>query len=159
MPVITIAIILFLLFFSVDEVFAMTTTKQTNPGNENDPVWRTCYAVAAAEGFGPADNASTKMNNPGDLSPGDEHGQLTAGPAEFHGGSYLIHFATVEGGWTALHDKIQNIVNGTSTVYSPDWTWLQIAQKYAGNWQAWADNVTSYLGVKTSDRFGDYFGV
>lgn len=157
--IVSIVIVVFILFFGVVAHGQTVTNVSSLYGSETDPIWKVAHAIARAEGYGPTENASTKLNNPGDLSPGDEHGQATTGNAEFHDGSYIIHFATPLAGWTALYRKIQNIVNGTSKVYSPDWTWSQVAKEYAGNSSDWARNVTEYLGVSVNDRFGDFFGV
>jgi hypothetical protein len=130
----------------------ITENPTTWPGSSfayaNDKVWNICTAVALAEGFNlGAGAAPFDLNNPGDLSPGDEAGQPTAGPAQSHGGSNIIYFKTSEGGFVALYHKFNNIVNGDSSVYPVDWTWNQVASRYAGNSQSWLNNVTAYLGV------------
>jgi hypothetical protein len=113
-------------------------------------------AIARAEGFYVAGTAPSLMHNPGDLSPGDEHGFATGGPPEYHGGSFVIHFATDADGWNALRLKLSNIANGVSAVYSPDMTWNEIASRWAGNSGAWVNNVTSFLGVEKDSTFADY---
>lgn len=141
----------------------ITQDQSTWPGASvqypNGRVWDICTAVALAEGFnqGPG-TAPYNLNNPGDLSPGDEDGQPTAGPAQAHGGSEIIFFATVENGFIALYNKFSNIVNGSSTVYPKTLTWTQVAQKYAGNSDAWVANVTNYLGVSPSSTPAQYVG-
>lgn len=127
----------------------------TWPGG--DLVWTVCQAIASAEGANLAGSAPDRYNNPGDLSKGDEHGQTVAGYQVLPDGEKLIVFATKEGGWAALYSKISNIVSGSSTAYSPSMTWTQIAQKYAGNWQAWVANVTGFLGVGPNDVFQNFF--
>jgi hypothetical protein len=118
----------------------------TWPGT--DKIWNICIAVALAEGYNNGIGcAPFDLNNPGDLSPGDEAGQSTCGGAQEHGGSAIIVFCTAEAGWSALYTKFSNVVNGRSDVYTPSMTWTAIAHKYAGNWQAWLNNVTNYLGV------------
>lgn len=122
-----------------------------------DRIWDVCRAVAQHEGYGKAGDAPTNLNNPGDLSPGDEHGYATGGPAEFHGGSYIIHFATADDGWGALYAKFSNIVNGISRVYSADWTWPQIGQEYAAD-PNWGAAVAALLGVDPTSTLNDYVG-
>lgn len=122
-----------------------------------DPIWDVCRAVAHAEGYDVQGSAPAKLNNPGDLSPGDEHGFATAGAAEFHGGSYVIHFATPTDGWSALYAKFSNIAADISTVYQPDWTWEQIGAKYASD-PNWPNNVAAALGVDPSSTLADYVG-
>lgn len=121
-----------------------------------DRLWDICRAIAHAEGYdrGPG-TAPWDLNNPGDLSPGDEHGYGTAGPAEFHGGSYIIHFATPADGWNALRLKFFNAANGYSNVYLPDMTWAQIAAKYAGDAANWGRNVAANLGVDLETTLND----
>jgi hypothetical protein len=132
----------------------ITGDPSTWPGD--DPIWNICCAVAIAEGYNVSGSVPFDLNNPGDLSPGDEDGQSTCGGAQSHGGSQVIVFCTAEGGWTALYNKFNNIVNGNSSVYPVSWTWTQVAQKYAGNWQAWLNNVTSYLGVDPTSTPAQY---
>ena len=122
-----------------------------------DPLWDICRAIAQQEGYGKAGAAPTNLNNPGDLSPGDEHGFATAGAPEFHGGSYIIHFATPDDGWGALRAKFQNIVDGNSKVYGADWSWLQIGQQYAAD-PNWGTGVASILGVDPNSSPADYVG-
>jgi hypothetical protein len=126
-------------------------------GYANGQIWNICAAVALAEGYnGGIGVAPYDLNNPGDLSPGDEAGQETAGLPETHGGSTIICFATAEGGWIALYTKFSNIVNGVSRVYPATYTWAQVAAIYAGNSSAWLNNVTSYLGVEPSTTPAQY---
>lgn len=116
-----------------------------------------CRAIALAEGANSAGNAADRYNNPGDLGRGDEHGQTVTGYVTLPDGEILIIFATKEGGWQALYQKIANIAAGTSSAYSPQMTWRQIGQRYAGNSATWTANVTRVLGVSPDSRFGDYF--
>lgn len=100
-------------------------------------------AIAHAEGYGPVGNVPTRANNPGDLSKGDfgDTGKyLIAGDGE-----QVIQYATAQDGFNALYEKLQNIADGNSSVYSPSMTIAQMAAKYAGNSQVWAANVTAYL--------------
>jgi hypothetical protein len=128
-------------------------------GYANGNVWNICAAVALAEGYnGGPGVAPYDLNDPGDLSPGDEAGQATAGAPQAHGGSEIIFFATAEGGWIALYHKFLNIVTGNSTVYPKTLTWAQVAKIYAGNSAAWLNNVTSYLGVDSTSTPAQYAG-
>lgn len=124
-----------------------------------DAIGNVCHAIALAEGYnlGPG-HAPYDCNNPGDLSPGDEHGFATAGPAQWHGGSYVIHFRTAQDGWGALRAKFDAIAGGRSAVYSPDWSWEQIGAVYAGAAENWVRNVTEYLGVDPGSSLRDYVG-
>jgi hypothetical protein len=135
----------------------ITSDQTTWPGSDTDKIWNICAAVALAEGYNLGDGcAPYDLNNPGDLSPGDEAGQLTSGPAQQHGGSAIIVFATAEAGWQALYTKFYNIVHGKSKVYPSTWTWEQVGTTYAGNSANWIKNVTSYLGVDPSSTPAQY---
>ncbi len=123
----------------------------------NGKLWNICTAVALAEGFQQGvGTAPYDLNNPGDLSPGDENGQSTCGLPQQHGGSSIILFCTVEEGFIALYKKFERIVDGASSVYPKEATWEEVAIKYAGNYGAWLNNVTSYLGVDSQSTPADY---
>lgn len=127
------------------------------PEYPNANVWNICAAVARAEGFSEGPGAAPyDLNNPGDLSPGDEAGQAVAGPPQYHDGSSIVCFATCEGGFVALYTKFEHIVEGLSHVYPVTWTWAQVAKEYAGDSAAWLTNVTSYLGVDPSSTPASY---
>lgn len=132
----------------------ITNDPSTWPGDESDPIWKCCHAIAYAEGYNVAGSNPFRENNPGDIS----DFASTFG-SEQHSGSAVTDFPDASTGWQDLFNKVSTIVNGGSSVYSPNMTWTQIAQKWAGNWQAWVNNVTRYCGVNPSDRFGDFFGV
>ena len=115
-------------------------------------------AIAHAEGFNIPGAAPQRYNNPGDLSKGDEWGQSVSGYTTLPDGEDLIIFATPDDGWNALYAKLQNIADGNSRVYSPDMSWSQIAQHWAGNSGAWASNVAGTLGVSPDSTFAEYLG-
>jgi len=143
---------------------AITSDTSTWPGAQaaypNAAVWDICTAVALAEGYNQGSGvAPYNLNNPGDLSPGDEQGQAVAGPPENHDGSLIIDFATVEGGFIALYVKFFNIVSGNSKVYPKTLTWTQVANIYAGDSGDWLNNVTGYLGVQPSSTPAEYAGL
>lgn len=153
---------LLLLFFFTNQAAAETAVDGGDPMQPDtwpsgDRIWDVCRAIAHAEGFDVSGKAPQKLNNPGDLSPGDEHGFATAGLAEYHGGSYVIHFATAQDGWNALYAKFSNISDGSSRVYQADWTWLQIGAKYASD-PNWGNHVAAALGVDPNSTFADYVG-
>jgi hypothetical protein len=122
-----------------------------------DLVWSAAAAIAGAEGANVAGSVPDRFNNPGDLSKGDEHGQPVSGYQVLPDGENTIMFASKQAGWTALYTKLSNILTGSSSVYSPTMTWAQIAQIWAGNSQAWVNNVTRVLGVSPNDIFQNFF--
>jgi len=133
----------------------ITNNPASWPGG--DKVWDVCRAIAIAEGANVLGSVADRLNNPGDLSRGDEHGQPVIGYVTLPDGEVAIQFASKEAGWQALYLKISNIVTGRSSTYSPDMSWRQIAAKYAGNSSAWVNNVANALGVSPDSRFGDFF--
>lgn len=133
----------------------ITNDPGTWPGD--DKLWNVCAAVALAEGYNNGIGAAPyDLNNPGDLGPGDEAGEETAGGAQFHGGSLIIVFAVAEGGWRALRHKFSNIISGASHAYSASDSWSVVASKYAGNSANWLANVTGYLGVDAASTPAQY---
>jgi hypothetical protein len=122
-------------------------------------IWCVCRAIARAEGANEYGSAPDRLNNPGDLSKGDEHGQKVLGYLKLPDGEEAIHFLTKDGGWNALYAKINNILEGHSHVYTPQMTWRQIAKEYAGDSLDWANNVARELGVSPDSTFADYFAV
>jgi hypothetical protein len=126
------------------------TDYDTWPGG--DAIWDVARAIAIAEGYGPPMNNPTRLCNPGDISDGaSQYG------FEDHSGSKVTHFPDHATGWNWLYNKLLNVQAGGSKVYSNNMTWTQFAQKYAGNWQAWVNNVTRELSVAPTDRVGDYW--
>ena len=116
-------------------------------------IWDAARAIALAEGANIAGSNPDRLNNPGDISDG-----YNVYGGESHSGSNITQFPTKTAGWQELYNKLNRIVNGDSAVYSPDFTWNQIAQKWAGDWENWVTNVTDALNLSPDDRFGDFFG-
>lgn len=131
---------------------AITNDPNTWPSGDN--IWNVARAIAMAEGANVSGSNPDRLNNPGDIS----DGYSTYG-GEAHSGSNITQFPDKVTGWQHLYNKLKNISNGNSSVYSVDWTWTQFAQKWAGDWQDWVNNVTEILSVSPDDRVGDYFGV
>lgn len=127
----------------------ITTDRGTWPSG--DKLWQIAQAIAIAEGYNLPNSNPFKLNNPGDIS----DGYLTFGGEE-HSGSHVTHFPDAATGWQWLYDKLSRISQAKSTVYSPEMTWTQVAQKWAGDWQAWAANVTRELGVSSNSTFGGF---
>lgn len=107
---------------------------------QGDRIWDLAHAIAVAEGYGAGQNVPTNFRNPGDLGPDD-----TGYPGEYHAGSTVSRIPTHEQGWQFLYGKLANIFAGKSRTYFPSMTFLNMAQKYAGNWQNWVINVTTEL--------------
>lgn len=139
---------------SIVAVDNITYDPSTWPGDEaSDPLWAIAHAIARAEGANVPGSNPDRLNNPGDLSDG---------AAEFgfepHSGSNVTHFPTKTTGWQWLYNKLSRIQAGQSAVYFPGMTWIQLAQKWAGDWSNWVANVSNYLGVDPNSTFADYTG-
>lgn len=108
-------------------------------------------AIAHAEGFGQPGAVPTLSNNPGDLGPGD-----TGVAGVFHDGSVVSQLPDAATGWKLLEQKISNAFNGQSSVYNTNMTFVEWAQKYAGDWANWSKNVAGYLRVDPNTRIADW---
>jgi hypothetical protein len=113
----------------------------------DDLVNRFSEAIARAEGFYVADSVPARAHNPGDLT---DDGDIGLGVIQTSGafGAKITVYATDEDGWTALRHKLRRMLNGASTVYTPDLTLMEMALKYSGS-ADWAFNVAKDLGVDT----------
>lgn len=109
-------------------------------------------AIGHAEGYYSPGSRSQRNNNPGDLTIGDEHGQAVSG----YDGPFII-FSSVDAGFQALTIKLQNILNGRSSHYSPGMSWQQIGMVWADGDSNWGTNVAAALGVSPNDSLGNYF--
>ena len=120
---------------------------ESSMGN-SDVTRKIAEAIATAEGFFVSGSLPQRANNPGDLKLGN------AGLGDINGKTV---FASVEEGWAALERQIDLILSGRSAYYSPDWTILQVAQKYTGgdNAEAWANIVAEQLGVTPDTPIGE----
>jgi len=137
-------------FFTGDSVDIVASDADTWPGG--NAVWEVARAIARAEGYGKPGVPPTNLHNPGDISDGaDSFGY------EQHSGSKVTKFPDDTTGWNWLFTKLDNVRTGKSKVFSNNMTWTQFAQKYAGNWQSWVNNVTRELSVAPTDRVGDYW--
>lgn len=141
----------------ISAAFGVTVTNPNatqgtpQPVDLSGKIQQWAQAIAAAEGFGIPGAVPTTHHNPGDLGPGD-----TGFPGEWHSGSEVSQLPDDATGWTMLTRKLVNIVNGNSSVYNINMTFTQFAQHYAGDWQNWANNVASHLGVSPSSRISDW---
>jgi hypothetical protein len=126
-----------------------------DPGTwpSGDAIWSFARAIAYAEGANIAGSVPDRTNNPGDISDGGS--QFGATSAD---GSNVTNFPDKHTGWQWLYNKLNNIANGSSTVYNPNMTIAQMASAWAGNSGAWANNVASRLGVSTSTQIGPLLG-
>ena len=121
----------------------MVITNDRSTWPTGDRIWQIAQAIAIAEGYNLPTSNPFRLNNPGDISDGFmEFG------GEPHSGSDVTRFPDAQTGWQWLYDKLSRIAQGKSAVYSPQMTWVQLAQKWAGNWQNWVGNVTTELNVQ-----------
>jgi hypothetical protein len=125
--------------------------EEGSPVTFDEKVQRFAQAIAKAEGFGKPGAVPTLSHNPGDLGPGD-----TGYQGRFTAGSVVSQLPDDETGWQKLRDKLRRIFSGKSTTYSPNMTITEMAQKYAGDWQNWSNNVSADLGVSPDTRISDW---
>jgi len=122
-------------------------------GTTSTTVQLLAKAIAAAEGFGIAGAIPTLANNPGDITdtgyPGDTGQTL--------GGGIRV-FDTVQDGWNALYDKIENWFSGNSTVYPASATLAQVGATYSNGDPNWATNVAAALDVDPSVTLAELAG-
>ena len=110
-------------------------------------------AIAEAEGFFVPGSIPARAHNPGDLTQGDfgDTGVYLTSSS----GAQIIVYPDDQAGWNALYEKLQNIANGTSSVYSPDMTLQQFADKWTSTQQSsWAENVASSIGADINSVIG-----
>jgi hypothetical protein len=126
---------------------------ETNAGNGgtssgNAFIDALANAIANAEGADPANN------NPGDLTAGDFDPSNVTGTFNSAGVAIVD---SLENGWNALYNKLGNILNGQSSVYSSDMSISEFAETYTGgdNAARWAESVASALGVTVDTTLAD----
>lgn len=112
------------------------------------------FTTALANAIATAENSPASSNNPGSLGAGDVASENIVGRLNSAG---VVLIDTIENGWTALRNKLDNILSGNSNVYSPDMTISQFAQVYTGgdNADGWASTVANKLGVTTDTTLED----
>lgn len=128
----------------------------TGPRSQIANVNALAIAIAHAEGFYVPGSRPARNHNPGDIS--DTYlSNGKDGP--------LSTFPDDQTGWDALTFKLDNIVNGNSTVYPTGASIAQLAQTWTGgdNPGSWANNVISSLNsqgvtVDDSTTLGDFNG-
>jgi hypothetical protein len=125
----------------------------TNAGNNgttsgNSFIDALANAIANAEGANPANN------NPGDLTTGDFNPANVVGTFNSAGVAIVD---SIENGWSALYNKLGNILNGSSSVYSSSMTISEFAETYTGgdNAASWAQSVADQLGVTVDTTLAD----
>lgn len=118
----------------------------------NSAAQKIAKAIATAEGFYVSGSLPQRANNPGDLELGDKGWGVLNGKTIFPSASQ---------GWQALYGIVQGWLDGSSKIYSPDWTIQDVANEYVGGQQnpttdsiAWASNVADTLGVSTDTPIG-----
>jgi hypothetical protein len=119
------------------------------PAAPNALVGAIANAIATAEGFFTgAGSVPFDQNNPGDLTDyADTYGANANG---------ITIFPTIEAGWNALYEKIENILAGGSSVYSTGMTISQLGATWANDAGEWANNVAASLGISTDTTLGEY---
>lgn len=118
----------------------------------SDLVIRFAQAIAHAEGFYSPESLPERCHNPGDLAIGDR-GLGTARSAGF-GAADITIFSCDADGWNALYSEVHRMLSGTSHIYRPELTLLQVGAKYAMD-ENWGRNVATRLGVEPIITLGE----
>jgi hypothetical protein len=118
----------------------------------NELVKRFAEAIAHAEGFYVEGSLPSRCHNPGDLAVGDR-GLGTALSAGY-GAADITIFASAALGWNALYSEVERILSGTSRIYRPQLTLLEVGAKYAMD-ANWGRNVAKQLGVAPEITLGE----
>ena len=121
--------------------------------NPTQGITAMAQAIAEAEGFFVPGSLPARAHNPGDLTEGDfgDTGIYLTSSS----GAQIIVYPDDQAGWNALYEKLQNIANGTSSVYSPNMTIQQFADTWTSTQQSsWADNVASSIGADINSVIG-----
>lgn len=109
-------------------------------------------AIAKAEGFGVPGAIPTLANNPGDLV-------IPGWTGEKLGSAGISVFSNPNDGWTRLYNELQMIVNGSSSIYSPEDTIDSMAVKWtATDPESWALIVSSTLGIPSDTTLQSALG-
>jgi hypothetical protein len=111
-------------------------------------------AIAHEEGFYVEGSVPQRSRNPGDLS---DDGDVGLGVIETGGpmGAKITIYPTVDAGWAALTKKVARMLNGASSVYTPDLSIEQVGMKYSGD-AVWGKNVAARLGVPATMTLAEY---
>jgi hypothetical protein len=104
--------------------------------------------IAQTEGYGVPNAIPTVANNPGDLENGDVgYGTMTTA----NGGQVTI-YPSLSSGVTALENQVSLMLNGGSSVYSPNMTVAQANSTYTGG--ATSTSWANSLGVDPNTLLG-----
>jgi len=111
----------------------------TMPSDET--ILRLARAIAVSEGYYVEGSLPFRKNNPGALRLFGETDTIT-------------EFATANAGWEALFEQLRKIFRGNSAYYHDGMTIAEMARVWTGGDRpdAWARNVSSYLGVSPNTR-------
>jgi len=124
-----------------------------------DHVGILAQAIATAEGFyapGERDGHSLPhwLNNPGSL----KKPSLGAQSLPTWKDTGLVVFPTERMGWDALNHQVELMLTGTSNIYEPSDSILEVAKKYADGDLNWGKNVAKQLGISPECTLGQIAG-
>lgn len=139
------------IFFILGSMSNQNQNDSSIPPAPNAVVGAIAQAIATAEGYFVSGSRPANNNNPGDISD-LTMGEITATGSDAGG---LSIFASISDGWNALYAKIQNILSGQSSVYSPDASLSTIGNTWSDGDPNWAANVASSLGVSPDNSLND----
>lgn len=112
-------------------------------------------AIARTEGFYVKGTLPNRLHNPGDIR--STRRDAYPGQVGLNKNHYVV-FRSDRWGWAALEAQIQKVVDGTSSIYTQEMTFAQIAKRYASSPQ-WPKTLCKIIGVTPATTFQEYFGI
>jgi len=109
------------------------------------------HAIARTEGFYVRGTIPNRLHNPGDIR-SNRRGVYPGQSGLYHG--YVV-FRDNASGWRALRAQLQRIVDGTSTKYTQDMTFIQIGRVYAEDPQ-WPKTLCKILKISPWLTFAEF---
>jgi hypothetical protein len=119
---------------------------------------RLARGIGRAEGYGPAGNLPTRINNPGDMELGDRGWGTEAAKTVYPKSNWDADLADKTDGCSALRRECMAILSGASHNFEKTWTILELAQEWTGgdNPTAWASIVATELGISIGTSLESY---
>lgn len=120
-----------------------------------DKVTKMATAIARTEGFFVKGTIPNRYHNPGDIRSRLKHAYPGQVGLNKHG--YVI-FKNDAWGWAALEKQIERVIDGSSTKYTSDMTFAQIARVYAAD-PHWKTTFCKIMRVDPQMSFAEYFNL
>lgn len=115
-------------------------------------------AICKAEGGDIVGTLPYRCHNPGDMKLGDRGWGTENGKTIYQKADFGADLQDKTDGASALRRECLAILSGASHIYSPSWTFIQLATQWTGgdNPEAWCRIVCEQLGVTPSTTLRQY---